>query len=801
MNHSPVRQPLRLRAIAAANAPAGSRSSLALSVSAAMLLLPLAAGAQTAGPVAATATVSATDAPIPGQVRELGEVVVYGKRVESNPNAEVGSPYKARTSGDARHTRPLAETPQTITVLTKTAIDDAGVTDLKQILGAQPGITLGTGENGNAFGDRYIIRGQEARSDVFVDGLRDPGMSTRESFAIEQLEISKGPNSSFAGRGTAGGAINAITKQATLDHDFTRFSAGVGSDNQKRFTTDVNKGFGDNFALRVNALYGDEDVPDRKPASRERKGVALSGLYEVNKDLSITLDYYGLRTKDEFPDLGAYLTGTLPYRIPAKNVPVYAQSSDFLKSDIDTVTARINWTLAPNMKLTSLTRYGTSNNSYVTTGANAGTRYNGATGAAYTSAYIDSGHSGWQDVDYFAHQSNLRLDTTLGGMKNEFIFGLEYTNHKVISGNYALSNGAAANCKSTAGVGANNAYCFTNPDGSAVTNLATLAGRSASRLGKNQDWRVKTVALTAMDTIDLTDKLSAFGGVRVDRFDLDLLRFNNVSNTVTGDYGYKDTLVNGHFGLTYKVAKGGVIYASAATAQDINGGEADSGTNSGYGGAVLYQGQIAGAKPETSRNYEIGTKWNLFGDQLLATAALFQTTKTDVMEGANYDTIGTFNTGKNRVHGVEVGLSGDLTDKLSVQAGAAVMKSKVLGSAVAANIGNPLSNFAERSYSVQAKYQLTNAFSFGAINRYESDRCGGQPDTGAVFTNGACAQPVPGFSVYDVFAAYRFNKKIDMRVNILNVGNKDYYTAVYRSGSFLYKGDARAVRVTLNYEM
>ena len=52
-----------------------------------------------------------------------------------------------------------------------------------------------------------------------------------------------------------------------------------------------------------------------------------------------------------------------------------------------------------------------------------------------------------------------------------------------------------------------------------------------------------------------------------------------------------------------------------------------------------------------------------------------------------------------------------------------------------------------------------------------------------------------------MFAAYRFNKKIDMRVNILNVGNKDYYTAVYRSGSFLYKGDARAVRVTLNYEM
>ncbi len=63
----------------------------------------------------------------------------------------------------------------------------------RDILAAQAGITLGTGENGNAFGDRYVIRGHEARSDVFVDGVRDPGMTTRESFATEQIEITKGP--------------------------------------------------------------------------------------------------------------------------------------------------------------------------------------------------------------------------------------------------------------------------------------------------------------------------------------------------------------------------------------------------------------------------------------------------------------------------------------------------------------------------------------------------------------------------------------------------------------------------------
>jgi len=811
LNQQQARQPKSLRnTTATATASASMRkTSLAMGMSGA-LLMPLAAMAQSvpAVPSAALAT----------QDLSMGQVVIYGKALDPNPNAEIGAPYKAKTSGDARHTRPLAETPQTIAVITKAAINDSGLTDLKQILGAQPGITLGTGENGNAFGDRYIIRGQEARSDVFVDGLRDPGMTTRESFAVEQVEISKGANSSFAGRGTAGGAINAITKQATLDKDFSLLSVGAGSDHQKRVTADLNKGFGDHFALRANVLYSDEDVPERAPANRARKGVALSGLWERDRDLSVTLDYYGLRTKDRSPDLGYYLTGTLPNRVPAKDVPVYAQTSDLLQSDVDTVTARVNWKLAPALRLTSLTRYGKSSNAYVTTGASSVTAYDRATGTAYASATgsLDGGHSGWQEIDYFAHQSNLRWDKELLGLKHEFIFGAEYTDHKVLSGNYAITNSGGFNCKklrpgraATATTSATadtivDGYCVTNSSGVPVANLANLAGRTATRLSYNQDWQVKSIAVTAMDTVDLTPRLTAFGGVRADRFDLSLVRRDNVAGVITGNYGYKDTLVNGHLGLSYKVLPKLIVYGSAASAQDINGGEADAGTSSGYGGAVLYKNSIAGAKPETSINLELGAKWNLFNDKLLATAAVFQTKKSDVMEGANYDTIGTFNSGKNRVRGIEAGLTGNLSDKLSAQVGAAVMQSRVLDSATALHIGRPLANFANKSFSAQAKYQLTQAFSFGAAARYESDRCGGQPDTAAGYSVGAnpqCAQPVPSFSVFDVFAAYRFSKKLDVRVNVLNVGNKDYFTAVYRSGAFLYKGDARAVRATLNYEI
>ncbi|MCB1814462.1 MAG: TonB-dependent receptor plug domain-containing protein, partial [Candidatus Competibacteraceae bacterium] len=147
-------------------------------------------------------------------------------RADADPYAEPGAPYKAKSLADSRRSRDIAETPQTITVLTKEEIKDSGKTELKDILSAQPGITLGTGEGGNSFGDRYIIRGYEARSDVYTDGLREPGLITRETFALEQVEITKGPSSTFAGRGSTGGAINNVTKKASLDDSFSILEGG-----------------------------------------------------------------------------------------------------------------------------------------------------------------------------------------------------------------------------------------------------------------------------------------------------------------------------------------------------------------------------------------------------------------------------------------------------------------------------------------------------------------------------------------------------------------------------------------------
>lgn len=735
----------------------------------------------------------------------LEAVNVVSTALEANPNAEPGVPYKAKYSGDERHKRALAETAQNIQVLTKTQIEDSGYTDLREILDAQPGITLGTGENGNAFGDRYIIRGQEARSDVFVDGLRDPGMTIRESFATEQIEISKGPNSSFAGRGTSGGAVNSVTKQATTDYSYTRLSTGLGTDKHSRLTLDTNQVINADLAVRANLLYGSEEIPDRAPTDRERMGVALSGLWLATDQLDLTFDYYGLDADDN-PDMGGFLVGTVPNRKPAKNVPVYAQSKDFLSSDVDIFTVRLRYQFDQDTRITNLTRYGQADNGYVVTGARASVfGVNSPNAGAPTTSL--STHQGWQDVDYFVNQTNLHLDRVLGGLKHEFIFGLEYSDHSVLNGNYqAGTSGANCMVDGRGGVAtSNNSWCLTDASGHRVAGIRHLMNRSISRGAWDIDWNVKTVSLSAMDTVDLSDRWTAFGGLRWDRYDFDTTTISRGART---RYDYSDSLWNGHLGLSYKFRPDANVYLSYATASDINGGESDVGSSCGYGGICIDDVNgvaIADSKPEKTQSIELGTKWNLMDEKLLLSAALFQIIKSDVMEsapsGSGYESTGALNTGKNRVRGLELALTGLITPQLTAQAGVAFMKAKVLDSNVAANEGKTLSNFADNSAFAQLKYQLTDKFAFGGAAKYEGRKYAGQPDSAAGYNaDGKYTQPVPSYTVLDLFATYRINKNMDVRVNVGNVTDKDYYLAAYRSGSFLYMGDARNARVTLNYD-
>src|SRR5690606_30104166 len=112
-----------------------------------------------------------------------------------------------------KYTAPLLDTPQTITVISKQSIQQQNLLTLRDVLQTVPRITFGAAERGFGYGDRIILRGQDAKNDVTVDGVRSSAFLNRnETYTIEQVEVPNGANSVYSGGGSVAGTINLVTK-------------------------------------------------------------------------------------------------------------------------------------------------------------------------------------------------------------------------------------------------------------------------------------------------------------------------------------------------------------------------------------------------------------------------------------------------------------------------------------------------------------------------------------------------------------------------------------------------------------
>ena len=90
-----------------------------------------------------------------------------------------------------------------------------GVTTLDQAVRNVPGVTIGSAEGGT-IGNNINLNGFNARTDIYLDAMRDRGQYYRDVFALEAVEVLMGPSSMLFGRGSTGGVINQVTKNPGL---------------------------------------------------------------------------------------------------------------------------------------------------------------------------------------------------------------------------------------------------------------------------------------------------------------------------------------------------------------------------------------------------------------------------------------------------------------------------------------------------------------------------------------------------------------------------------------------------------
>ena len=128
-----------------------------------------------------------------------------------------------------------------------------GATSFQSAIRNVPGITIGAAEGGT-IGNNININGFSARTDMYIDGMRDRGQYYRDVFALEQIEVLMGPSSMLFGRGSTGGVINQVMKKPGKDKK-TELQSSATTNGLTRFTADVNQPVDQDQAARVNMMF------------------------------------------------------------------------------------------------------------------------------------------------------------------------------------------------------------------------------------------------------------------------------------------------------------------------------------------------------------------------------------------------------------------------------------------------------------------------------------------------------------------------------------------------------------------
>jgi catecholate siderophore receptor len=285
----------------------------------------------------------------------------------ASESVSVTAPRPGTRVASPKYTEPLRDVPQTITVIPRAVIEEQGAATLRDVLRNVTGITFQAGEGGTPAGDQMTIRGFSARTDMFVDGVRDFGGYARDTFNLEQVEVSKGPASAIAGRGATGGSVNLVSKRPNLAPSRALTVEG-GSADHKRLTADVNQPIAGlaGASLRLNAMWMDTGVPGRDVVENRSWGLAPTAGFGVGSPTRLTLSYLHL-DQDNVPDYG------LPW-VPAANIPLAAYAngrppvdrSNFyglIARDYETVkndlgTVQVEHDLTPAFTVRNLTRFG-----------------------------------------------------------------------------------------------------------------------------------------------------------------------------------------------------------------------------------------------------------------------------------------------------------------------------------------------------------------------------------------------------------------------------------------------------------
>ena len=677
-----------------------------------------------------------------------------------------GSSYETEDSGSYttdlisvgdKDVRPLREIPQSTTVLTWQRLRDGNATSLDSAMRKTPGVMVLSNDDGRS---SIYSRGFEFDS-FSMNGLITPLSSlygTQPDMAIvDHVEILRGPSGLFTGTGEPAGTINMRLKQPTEDFRFN-VTGIAGSWNNRRIEADVSGALNESGTVRGRLVgaYGARDswmdVVDNK--------VALAyGTIAVDLDANTTATFSLSHRKRDIT--------------PTNGLPTYADGTT-LDLPVSTYTGA-DWNYFDNTVTDAMAEVerrfddgGHYKLSALFTRAEADMQYAFAGSAASPTGVVSA--LAWLARDYT--QDSFSLDAHMSrpfywfGVENNLILGADYRSNDTrmfnqqgrITGAFDLNDWDPA---------------IPRPAVSYVTRTDT----DTSQYGLYGQWRVKPAA-----------NLTAVAGARLSWYD-------NATTVTTLASGARvesrekfNAEVTPYLGLIWDLNDRTSAYASFTEIFQPQ-------TETDASGALL--------KPRTGRQYELGLKADLFTNTN-ASFALFRIEDENRAVGDPAGTGEFVGLGKARLQGVEVEVTGSITDNWEVSAGYTYTDSSYR------DTDRPTTNKLEyyapnHMLHLWTKYTFDDRFGrldgswigggIKAFSDYESLVRTYNPGTGAV---GETNVRSSGYAVVDLMAGYRLTDTMTASLTVNNVLGKKYYERVHNPTNFNFYGEPRSVTFKIN---
>ena len=785
----PVRQTTAVSAmIPAAPAAAASTSRL----------LPLGAIAAGLGMLCApafaqTAPASAASASAPVAESTMQSISVKA-RVETDRDS-----VRATTSTIGKGQQDLRDIPQSVTIVTQKLMEDRRIDTLKQALHQAAGITFLAAEGGE---EDIRLRGFSlaASGDIYVDSIRDPAFYDRDTFSYDRIELMRGSASMLFGRGSTGGVVNQVQKQALLSNA-SEVNFTAGTDNFLRFTGDFNLKTSDTSGLRLNVMG-------------TNAGGGNSGTRIDKQGLASTFRW-GIGTSDEFYVSGYYLHNNnginygLPWlRIDSSQTSAnpsgliqgldpknyYGAASDYNAGGAAYATVGNNHRFEGGGELKSTLRHGRYDRDQRASAIRFCVRtVDAATGVVNnpdcptavpaldtinaTTLLRRGTNIKVQDMTTTYAQTDYSNKFNWFGVKNEVLTGVDLA-HEVFHG-YALALPTGV----TLDKNTPRTTIGTPSDGTGRVDESARLKRLAG------SFDAKAIGIYAQDLVQVAPNWKVLGGLRYDYFKGNYRSFSTVASTAVPIIGTEaparsrsDGLWSKRFGALYQPSDTVSFHASYGTSFNTSGD------------TYQYDDQTRNTPPEGSENLEIGARIDALEGRLSTRFAIFRSTKNNE-RNRDPDSAATqaLLSGKRHAAGFEMDIAGRITRNWEVFASYAwtpVARIDVgaPGSVdgVGEGAGTRSSMTPRHSGTFWTTYQITPALRFGGGLNARSSQAPNRNPAGVV---------APSFVTADLLAEHTSSDAVAFKLNINNVANKLYADSLY-SGHYV-AGAPRTVQVTM----